>query len=191
MTVDRTAVDRAAEVIERSLLVEVNGGELEPIWQIYKPEGVALVIRQALMNAGLLVDDQWVHVSCAGYTAPDMFEAFFAGIRWLADRVEVVDGEIDMPSEDQPGVVGMDHGEACGDWLNDYDADTGRVNDDGEYVRPVLVDDLDRAVLDAAEALRDISGDRSSNGTMQQWAEAGHSLAAAVDARRAANGSER
>jgi hypothetical protein len=47
-------VTRAAEVIERSLFREVNGGELEPIWQIYKPGGVALVIRQALADANLL-----------------------------------------------------------------------------------------------------------------------------------------
>jgi len=45
--------EEATDVIKRSMFVEVNGGELEPIWDIYKPEGVALVIRQALVDAGL------------------------------------------------------------------------------------------------------------------------------------------
>lgn len=50
-------IDRVADVIQRSLLREVNGGELEPIWDIYRPEGVALVIGHALADAGLLATD--------------------------------------------------------------------------------------------------------------------------------------
>lgn len=139
---------------------------------------------KALAAAGLLRDDRWVHVSCAGYTAPDMFEAFSAGIRWLADRVEIVDGEIDMPSDDQPGTVGMDHREACGDWLNDYDADTGRVNDDGEYVRPQLRDDRGQAVIDAAIVDHDL-------GTVEAHQALRRAVRRLIDARRAANGSGR
>lgn len=45
------------DVIKKALFVEENGGELEPIWQVYKPEGMALVIRQCLADAGLLVTD--------------------------------------------------------------------------------------------------------------------------------------
>lgn len=48
-------VYNAAKVIERALFVNPGmGGGVEPVWEMYKPEGVALVICQALRNAGLL-----------------------------------------------------------------------------------------------------------------------------------------
>lgn len=61
------------------------------------------------------------------WTDADMFEAWKAGFRWCADRVEVFwDGdeldELFIPN-DKPGVLGFDHAEACGDWLNDYEAE--------------------------------------------------------------------
>lgn len=45
-----------AEVIAAASVAEVNGGELEPIGTIYKPEGVALVIIDALTKAGYRID---------------------------------------------------------------------------------------------------------------------------------------
>lgn len=173
-------ITRAAEVIQAS------GGW----WDLGAASGLRSErIAHALANAGLLVNDEWVHVSCAGYTAPDMFEAFSAGIKWLADRVGIVDGEVDMPDEDQPGVEGQDHTEACGSWLTDYDDDSGRIDDDGHYRRPQFVTPEVTAVIDAADDTGEDAG--------LTWASHYQSicgcdrcrrLAAAVDALRAARG---
>ena len=54
------------------------------------------------------------------YDSADMFSAWEAGARWVCDRVEIVDGELDIP-EDNPGGEGLDRREACGSWLNDLD----------------------------------------------------------------------
>lgn len=51
-----SAVERAAAVIQRALVVN-DGNENLPVWEVYKSEGVALVIRQALADAGLLLSD--------------------------------------------------------------------------------------------------------------------------------------
>jgi NTP pyrophosphatase (non-canonical NTP hydrolase) len=46
--------DDLLRAISRALFMEVNGGELEPVWQLYKPEGVALVLRQRLIESGVV-----------------------------------------------------------------------------------------------------------------------------------------
>lgn len=52
----------------------------------------------------------------------DMCEAWAAGARWVADRVEIDDGELYVP-EDDAGVEGRDWAEAAGSWLADYEMD--------------------------------------------------------------------
>lgn len=56
------------------------------------------------------------------YTSLDMFEAWRAGAQWMADRVEIEDGELFVPL-DEPCVEGRDWHEECGSWLNDFDAE--------------------------------------------------------------------
>jgi hypothetical protein len=52
----------------------------------------------------------------------DMFEAWSAGYRFCAERAAIVDGELWLPN-DRPSVEGLDHREACGFWLGEYEMD--------------------------------------------------------------------
>lgn len=52
MTGDDRA-DAITAIVSRGLFVEVNGGELEHIATVYKPEGQARFILHALTEAGL------------------------------------------------------------------------------------------------------------------------------------------
>lgn len=49
-------MDAVSEIILRALVVN-DGNENFPVWEVYKPEGVALVIRQALAKAGIVAAD--------------------------------------------------------------------------------------------------------------------------------------
>lgn len=60
----------------------------------------------------------------ARYDSADMGDAWEAGARWVAERVEIVDGELFVP-EDMPGVEGWDYAEAFGSWIEGYDSQTG------------------------------------------------------------------
>lgn len=120
--------------------------------------------------------DEWVHISAAGYTSADMYLAWSEEFQWCADRVEASGVDAEYVPYDNPGVEGADHAEAFGSWLNDYDADAGRVSEDGEYQRPQLLTDAARAVIEAAEAWLDSDGHYITR----------DELAAAVRARREA-----
>jgi hypothetical protein len=45
------AANIAAAALQKALFVEVNGGEMEHVATVYKPEGQALVLRQAVLDA--------------------------------------------------------------------------------------------------------------------------------------------
>lgn len=70
-------------------------------------------------------DTPWRDVDERRWCDVDMFEAWSAGARWVAERVELDDGELYIP-EDAAGVEGRDWAEAFGDWLtNSYEPEQG------------------------------------------------------------------
>lgn len=92
MTARDDAAHIAAQALAKALFVEVNGGELEHIATVYKPEGQAIVLRAAVLDAlaaqpGLRA--QWAiedgELDQVGWVAPVRADGTITGQWWHYD----------------------------------------------------------------------------------------------------------